>query len=164
MSQSPEPTEPSGGPESESGLPGDREMLAPGVWVRKRDLNESFVRGSGPGGQSVNKVATAVLLRVSVEAIEGLDTIRVTRLRTLARNRITRDDEILIQSNQHRTQIANRKECLERLRALVIEAWNVPRPRRKTRPTKASRMRRLDEKRRQSEKKSRRRNDRSPDW
>ncbi len=139
-------------------------MLAPGVSVRKRDLDENFVRGSGPGGQSVNKVATAVLLRVAVEAIQGLDDVRQTRLRTLARNRLTRDDEILIQSNQHRTQLANRKECLERLRALVIDAWNLPRPRRKTRPTRASRMRRLDEKRRQSEKKSRRRGDQSSDW
>lgn len=131
--------------------------LAPGVWVRRGDLGEQFVRGSGPGGQCVNKVASAVLLRVAVSSIHGLDERRLARLRTIARKRITRDGDIVIQGREFRSQRDNRRACEERLIDIVKRAWELPRERKKSRPSRAAKERRLKAKRRQSEKKSRRR-------
>lgn len=130
--------------------------LAPGVWVRREDLDETFVRGSGPGGQCVNKVATAVLLRVRLDAIHGLDERRWARLRRMARSRITRDGELLIQAKEFRSQRDNRRASEERLQDLVRRAWDLPRQRKKTRPSRAQQQKRLDAKKRQSDKKRRR--------
>jgi ribosome-associated protein len=141
-----------------SANPGDsREQLAPGVFVRPEHLDYSFVRSSGPGGQAVNKLNTAVQLRVAIGAIEGLTGRAVDRLRRMAGQRLTNDDELLIQAQTHRSQLENRRACLQRLRHLVTEAVREPKRRKKTRPSRAMIERRLKQKKEQSEKKSRRR-------
>ena len=127
--------------------------LAPGVWVRRDELGESFVRGSGPGGQCVNKVASAVLLRVPLSAIHGLDERRMARLRRMARSRISRDGDLLLQGQEFRSQRDNRRAVEQRLVDLVRRAWELPRQRKKTRPSRAAQQKRLDAKKRQGEKK-----------
>ncbi|MBT8486729.1 MAG: aminoacyl-tRNA hydrolase [Phycisphaerales bacterium] len=133
------------------------ERLAPGVWVARNDLRFTFTRSQGPGGQAVNKLSTAAQLRVPVDAIRGLDERALRRLRRLAGRRLTADDEIMIQSQESRSQLKNRQRCMERLRSLVLHARVVPKIRKKTKPSRAMIQRRLDAKRRLKEKKSRRR-------
>jgi ribosome-associated protein len=158
----PDATTPSASPHSTPPPPRpDRDdptvlWLAPGVWIRRDDLEETFVRGSGPGGQCVNKLATAVLLRVPLASIHGLDERRWSRLRRIARSRITREDDLLIQAREFRSQRDNRRACEERLVEIVRRAWELPPPRKKTRPSKAQKQKRLDAKKRQGEKKQRR--------
>jgi len=134
--------------------------LAPGdppVTVRPDALRYSFSRSSGPGGQSVNKLNTKAELRVAVSDLDGLSEPAERRLRTLAGQRLTADDELIIQSEATRSQVKNKADCLERLQALVLRAVTIPKKRKKTRPGKAARERRLKQKREQSEKKQRRR-------
>ena len=133
------------------------ERLAGPAWVRQADLVFTFMRSSGPGGQAVNKINTAAQLRVPLESIRELDEPSADRLRRLAGKRLTDSDELLIQSRTHRSQIANRRACLDRLRELVAEAIEPPRVRKKTRPGRAAVQRRLDEKQKQAERKTRRR-------
>jgi ribosome-associated protein len=131
-------------------------MLAPSVWVDRGDLDFSFVRASGPGGQSVNKVSTAAQLQVAVTTIRGLDDAAAERLRRLAGHRLTRHDRLVFQSQTHRSQVDNRRACVDRLRALVEQARRRPVPRKKTKPGRAAVERRLDAKRQVSDKKRRR--------
>ncbi len=107
----------------------------------------SYVRSPGPGGQNVNKVATACELRFDVGATSLLDEAGKQRLRRLAGRRLTQADEIVIEAHRHRSREANRRDALERLAALIVQAGTVPKPRRPTRPTAASRARRLEGKR-----------------
>jgi ribosome-associated protein len=137
--------------------PGEPVVLAPGVTVAAEALRFSFVRSSGPGGQAVNKLSTRAQLRVAVGAIAGLAPAILDRLRAAAGRRLTRDDEIVISASSSREQRLNREACLERLRALVAAALDVPRPRRPTRPTRGSVERRLEGKRREAQRKSSRR-------
>lgn len=118
--------------------------IAPGVTIRPGDLHEDFIRSSGPGGQNVNKVATAVQLRFDAAHAEGLpDAVRARALK-LAGQRATKDGEIIIEANRFRTQERNRADALERLTALVARAAEPPPPpRKKTRPSKGSIERRL---------------------
>ena len=131
--------------------------LAPGVWVPGAALQFHFSRAGGPGGQNVNKVNTKAELRVRPEALEGLSAAALARLRAAAAWRLTAAGELLLVAETERTQAANRAECLRRLRALVAQARIEPKVRRKTRPTGASRERRLQIKKARSERKQQRR-------
>ena len=113
------------------------------------ELDERFVRASGPGGQNVNKVSTAVELRFDVGA-SSLPADIKERLVTLAGNRITADGVLTIDSREHRTQAQNREAARERLAALVLAATIKPKKRRKTRPTAGSRERRIESKKRRA--------------
>jgi ribosome-associated protein len=114
----------------------------------------AFVRSPGPGGQNVNKVATACELRFSVRATSLLDEAGKARLRALAGRRLTREDELVLEAHRHRTQEANRRDAIERLEELIRQARHVPKPRRKTKPSRAAKARRLDSKRLHKKKKS----------
>jgi ribosome-associated protein len=118
------------------------------ISIDEREIEESFVRSSGPGGQNVNKLSTAVQLRFDVRRSPSLpDDVRV-RLERLAGSRLTRDGVVVIIAQRHRTQPRNRQDALDRLIALIQQAAIRPIKRRPTRPTKASRERRIEGKKR----------------
>jgi ribosome-associated protein len=125
--------------------------------IDERDLEESFVTGSGPGGQNVNKVASAVLLRFNLTANTTLPAHVKTRLANLAGRRLTLEGVINIQAEQYRDQPRNREDARERLFALIREAAIIPKIRRPTKPTKGSKTRRLDAKSQRGEIKRQRR-------
>lgn len=114
--------------------------------ITTEEVRISFVRSAGPGGQNVNKVATAAQLRFHVGGTFRLDEAGKQRLRRLAGRRLTDADEILIIARNHRTQEGNRREAMARLAALVEAARLPPVPRRATKPTRASKERRLTSK------------------
>jgi ribosome-associated protein len=119
--------------------------ITPSISLDERAIEESFIRASGPGGQNVNKVSTAVQLRVVLDKA-GLPPAVRARLEKLAGRRLTLDGELLITAQRHRTQERNRVEALEALIALVQRAAIAPVRRVPTRPTYASKRRRLEEK------------------
>ena len=121
------------------------------ISLDEAELEESFVRASGPGGQNVNKVASAVQLRFDAAASPSLPEAVKARLKRLAGRRMTEAGVIVITANRFRAQERNRADALERLVALVAAATHAPKPRRPTRPTLASKKRRLDAKRRRAE-------------
>ena len=129
--------------------------IAPGIVVDERDIHERFVRSSGPGGQNVNKVATAVELRFNIGTAALPDDVK-ERLLALAGNRIS-DGVLLIDSRAHRTQIENREAARERLVELLQRAAVRPKKRRPTKPKPAAREKRLDSKKRRGAVKSLRR-------
>jgi ribosome-associated protein len=120
------------------------------ITLDEREIDETFIRASGPGGQNVNKLATAVQLRFDVRHSPSLpEGVRV-RLEALAGRRLTNDGVVIITAQRHRTQERNRADALERLIELIRRAAEVPKRRRPTRPTLASRERRLEGKKRRS--------------
>jgi ribosome-associated protein len=120
--------------------------VTPALSLDERDIEERFVRAAGPGGQNVNKVATAVELRFQLDGFSALPADVRMRLATLAGRRLTLGREIVIQANAHRTQDRNRADALERLVTMVRRASERPKPRFKTRVPKAAKMRRVDSK------------------
>jgi ribosome-associated protein len=124
--------------------------VTPTIAIGENELDERFVRASGPGGQNVNKVSTAVELRFDVRA-SGLPEEVKARLIALAGRRMTAEGVLLIDSREHRTQAMNRAEARARLADLVRKAAARPKSRRKTRPTQAARKRRLAAKLQRSE-------------
>jgi ribosome-associated protein len=111
-----------------------------------RDLHIQFIRGTGPGGQNVNKVATAAQLRFDLAGTGALAPAVKARLRALAGQRLTVEGTIVITARSHRTQEANRRDALARLAALIAAAEIEPKLRRATRPTAGARQRRLESK------------------
>jgi ribosome-associated protein len=120
--------------------------VTPSIAIEESDLSERFVRASGPGGQNVNKVATAVELRFDVAGSAALTEDVKARLRTLAGTRMTADGVLMIDARRFRTQPQNRADARERLADLIRQALVRPRNRRKTRPTKGSVERRIESK------------------
>jgi ribosome-associated protein len=122
-------------------------LISPGIEIPDRDLEIRFVRASGPGGQNVNKVASAVQLRFDLLGSNALEERVKARMRLLAGQRLNDDGSILIIARRHRTQDQNRRDALERLADLVRRASIEPKTRHATKPTRASKERRLEHKR-----------------
>ena len=120
--------------------------VAAGVEIPDDELSLSFLRSSGPGGQNVNKVATAVQLRYHLEHSRALSQAVKLRLQSLSGRRLTADGSILIVARNHRTQERNRREAEQRLVELIRRALTVPKVRKATRPTRAAHERRLERK------------------
>ncbi|MCJ2024577.1 alternative ribosome rescue aminoacyl-tRNA hydrolase ArfB [Methylobacterium sp. J-067] len=121
-------------------------VCTPEIAIPEAELIETFVRASGPGGQNVNKLSTAVQLRFDVRRSSSLPNAVAIRLMRLAGRRLTDDGVLVLVAQRFRTQERNRADARERLAALVAEAAVPPTPRRATRPTLASKKRRLEEK------------------
>jgi ribosome-associated protein len=124
------------------------------ISIDESEIRESFVRASGPGGQNVNKLSTAVQLRFDVRHSPSLPNEVAIRLMRLAGRRMTKDGELVLIAQNHRTQERNRAEALERLIDLIRQAAVRPVPRRATKPTKASKQKRIEGKKHRSDIKS----------
>ena len=125
--------------------------VTPSVGIEESELSERFVRASGPGGQNVNKVATAVELRFDVTRSSAISHDVKERLRAIAGSRMSADGVLTIDARRYRTQPQNRADARERLAELVRQALVKPRSRRKTRPTKGSVERRIESKQKRSQ-------------
>ena len=143
-------------------LPTSAVEVAPRLSLPRAALRFSFSRSGGPGGQNVNKLNTRATLTVSFDDLSTVMTdAALRRLEKLA-GPYAAAGRLVIASDESRSQLANRKACMGKLRGLLIQAQRRPRVRRKTRPTRASVKRRLETKRKRGEAKQRRQNDRDP--
>ena len=134
-------------------------QITPAIEINEREIQLEFIRASGPGGQKVNKVATAVQLRFDAANSPSLpDEVR-RRLIRLAGKRMTEDGVLVIHARRFRSQDRNRRDAIDRLIALIRNASIQPKSRLKTKPSKASKERRLEAKRRRSRTKHKRQYD-----
>ncbi len=124
--------------------------------LHENELQFEFIRGSGPGGQKVNRTASAVQLRFDIPDSDSLPVAVKQRLQRLARNRVTKDGVLIIEAKEHRSQRRNREAAVERLVALVRRAAQPPEPRKPTKPPQSADERRLNEKKHRSRKKRQR--------
>jgi ribosome-associated protein len=137
--------------------------ITPDLSLDESELSFDFIRASGPGGQNVNKVASAIKLYFDVRASPSLPEDVKERLEILAGNRMTSEGVLVINARRYRTQEHNRLDAIQRLVALIQKALEPPKPRKKTRPSAAARTARLEEKKRRGLIKRLRRNAPS-DW
>jgi ribosome-associated protein len=122
--------------------------ITPSLSVDENEIQLDFIRSSGPGGQNVNKVASGVQLRFNVDTSTTLSDEVKQRLHNIARNRITEEGILIIEAKRFRTQEQNREDAIARLVALIFQATERPKPRKKTKPTAASQAERIEEKKR----------------
>jgi ribosome-associated protein len=148
-------------PRSQGGSLAGGIEVAPGRRAPADALGFEYVLGSGPGGQNVNKRATTCRLRVRVTDLPLSDAQR-RRLRVRAGQRLTKEGELVIESGEHRTQNQNRRECMAKLRGLIIQSLSPPKKRIPTRPTRGSKERRLEAKKQRGQTKKMRKNPPSP--
>lgn len=127
------------------------------IRIPDEEIDWSFARSGGPGGQNVNKVASKAVLRWNVTASPSVPDHVKTRLRALQRNRITAEGDLLLTGQRFRDQDRNRQDCLEKLAEMIREAATLPKPRKKTKPSRGSKERRLQAKRHQAQRKEGRR-------
>ena len=131
--------------------------ITPTLAIDESEISEEFVRASGPGGQNVNKVETAVQLRFNVLTSPSLPEWVRQRLRQLAGNRITDEGDLIIEAKRFRSQLQNREDARQQLADLIRQATIRPKTRRKTKPTAASQRKRLERKSQRSQTKRQRR-------
>lgn len=126
-------------------------QITPTISIQENEIEFDFIRSSGPGGQNVNKVATAVQLRFDAKNSEALTEEVLARLIRLAGKRMTSEGLLIIDARRFRSQEKNRQDAINRLVALLQRASDAPKVRKKTKPTEASKLRRLQEKRQRGE-------------